>query len=59
MTEHLEFSPPMIDELRGDYEDAVRSGAEEFTFHGHRLLTGYAKYLLEYLDNELRRLRRG
>lgn len=41
------------DALREAYEAAVRAGQEQFTFRGLEYDTGYARYLLEYLDSKL------
>lgn len=32
------------------YEEAVAKEQDQFVWHGHTFVTGYAKYLLEYLD---------
>lgn len=39
--------------LRKAYNDAVEKRLDQFTFEGQEYITGYAKYLLEYLDMEL------
>jgi hypothetical protein len=43
---------PKTKRLRKAYNAAVASGAEQFTFEGHEVLTRYAKYMLEYLDGK-------
>ena len=40
--------------LKQQYEQALKDGKEEFTFEGHLLLVAYAKYLLEYLELQLK-----
>jgi len=49
----VEFSREKTENLRTAYDEAVRTGAEVFEFEGLQLVTGYAKYLLEYLDGRL------
>jgi hypothetical protein len=39
-----------IKSLKVAYQKAVEENREEFTYKGHTLLTGYAKYLIEYLE---------
>jgi len=39
-------------DLKRQYESAVSEGQEQFVFQGVELLTTFAKYLLEFLDNE-------
>lgn len=39
--------------LRKAYHEAVKQKLNEFDFEGYTYVTGYAKYLLEYLDSEL------
>ena len=41
------------DRLRASYNIAVRDGKEQFRFDGNDILTAYAKYLLQHLDNTL------
>lgn len=35
------------------YARAVKEGKETFTFRKREFLVGYAKYLIEYLENNL------
>ena len=46
----------LTEDLRKAYLNAKKEGLESFDFVGEdgggKLLTAYAKYLLEYLDNE-------
>jgi hypothetical protein len=41
-------------ELKGQYENAVSKGSEQFEFQGVELLTTFAKYLIEFLDKEFK-----
>ena len=49
----VQFSREKTENLRTAYDEAVRTGAEVFEVEGLQLVTGYAKYLLEYLDGRL------
>lgn len=40
-----------VKDLRYEYERACEEGKYEFEFQGATLLTKYAKYLLEYLED--------
>lgn len=42
-----------IAEYRDLYETAVKYNQSEFILNGHKVLTKFAKYHLEYLNNEL------
>lgn len=37
--------------LKREYRVAVEEGEQEFEFKGMRVLTSYAKYLIEHLEN--------
>ena len=41
--------PATVKDLRKAYEKAVAEGKDQFEIDGYTLVTGYAKYLLEYL----------
>jgi hypothetical protein len=41
--------PATVKDLRKAYEKAVREGKDTFSIDGYDFVTGYAKYLLEYL----------
>ena len=47
-----------VGELRVVYDEAIASGQERFEFHGQPLPVDYAKYLLSYLENEIREVQR-
>lgn len=49
----IEFDREKIEILRTAYDEAVRTQAEVFEVEGMQFVTGYAKYLLEYLDGRL------
>jgi hypothetical protein len=54
---YINWTPTRIAKLRKAYREAVRAEREEFTlkdvdeFGDVRLMTLYAKYLLEYIDS--------
>ena len=47
------FDLEKYNSLKVSYEKAVSENKEQFTFENKILLTSYAKYLLEYLENVL------
>ena len=47
----MEWTKESYLELKRQYENAVSEGSEQFTFQGVELLTTFAKYLLEFLEN--------
>jgi hypothetical protein len=47
------FDLEKYNSLKLSYEKAVSENKEQFTFESQILLTSYAKYLLEYLENVL------
>lgn len=51
---NINFDKPMRDRLRKAYEAAVKANADTFVFEGNVYVVGYAKYLLEYLDERLK-----
>ena len=51
---NIKFDKPMRDRLRRAYDAAVEAKADTFVFEGNVYVTGYAKYLLEYLDGRLK-----
>ncbi len=48
----ITFTPALRDALRESYDSAVENKSNEFIWHGNTYFTGYAKYLLEHLDNQ-------
>lgn len=45
----ITFDQEKYRRLQERYDLAVKQNEEVFTFDGNQLVTGYAKYLLEYL----------
>ena len=48
----MEWTKDQYLDLKRQYENAVSEGQEQFEFQGVELLTTFAKYLLQFLDNE-------
>tara|TARA_R100001530_G_scaffold121415_1_gene88857 strand:- start:1810 stop:1998 length:189 start_codon:yes stop_codon:yes gene_type:complete len=44
-----------VDSLREAYLRAVKDKKKEFRWSGSKYVTGFAKYVLEYIDMELKR----
>ena len=49
----ISFTKQKKEALRSKYHEAVKAGVETFTFEGHELVVGYAKYLLMFLDKNV------
>ena len=51
----ITFDKSTLDSLKMEYSKAVNNHHESFTFKGHKLLTSYAKYLIQYLEIKLKK----
>jgi hypothetical protein len=49
----IEFSRADFQKFKKAYNEAVANGKDQFTFMGNEFVTGYAKYLIEYLEPKL------
>jgi len=49
----IEFDREKYNSLKLIYDKSVSENKEQFLWEGQILLTSYAKYLLEYLENVL------
>lgn len=50
----VNWDRPMLDRFKMEYEK-VRGGSDEvFQFEGNEYVVGYAKYLIEYLEQKLK-----
>lgn len=47
----------MLERFKTAYEAALKEEGDTFRFDGHEFLKDYAKYLIEYLESVLARLR--
>ena len=45
-----------LKELKTEYGKAVKANLDKFAYNGEFMLTSYAKYMIEYLENEIERL---
>ena len=48
------FTKPMLDRLKKLHAQAAKAGEESFMFDGHEFYTGYAGYLIQYLETKLK-----
>ena len=54
----LNLSKADLERLKTAYRRAVDAGETQFTFDGHELVVSYAKYLIEYVEGQLKRKKR-
>jgi hypothetical protein len=52
-SEYIKFTPTKLAQFRTAYEKARDAKVEVFTFEGRQIVTGFAKYLLEYVEQML------
>jgi hypothetical protein len=50
----INFTRAKFYDLEGAYQKARQSGHDQFEFEGQKVLTAYAKYLIEYLRSQFR-----
>lgn len=50
---NINFNLEKYKQLKLSYEKAVLENRDQFVFEKHILLTSYAKYLIQHLENEL------
>jgi hypothetical protein len=50
---HLVIDQEVSEKLRTAYNQAMADKCDAFMFQGHKFLTSYAKYMLEYIDGRL------
>lgn len=55
MTNHVDFTPEKLAQLKKVYDQAVLAGKDRFDFEGHPLLVSYAKYVIQYLDTKFKK----
>lgn len=51
-TPTIRFTRDMLVRFKVRYAKAVEAGEVQFVFEGNTFLTGYAKYLIEYLNQQ-------
>lgn len=49
----VEFDRQKLDRLKQRYNEAVKNGEELFVFEGGEYVIGYAKHVIEYLEQRL------
>lgn len=54
MSNTITFTKEVLKELKAEYNKSVENKIEIFDFKGNALLTDYAKYLIEYLDDKFK-----
>lgn len=47
----LKFTKSSFKQFKKLYKKAVKNNMEIFTFQEHIIVTNYAKYLIEYIEN--------
>lgn len=50
----MSFTQEKFARFKKHYASAVGRNAESFKFEGNLFLTGYAKYLIEYLETKIK-----
>jgi hypothetical protein len=53
--ESINFTPDMLARLKRTYKAAEAVQADTFIFEGRTFVLGYAKYLIEYLEEVFRK----
>ena len=48
----FEFTDELFEEFKSLYENSVKDEKESFEFQGHEVLTSYAKYVIQYLEQD-------
>lgn len=51
----VRFDRPKFERFKRAYEDAVKRGEHVLTFDGAQYAMSYAKYLIEYLESQLKK----
>jgi len=54
MTKTVTMTPDDLASLKRSYNKAVKSEQQDFWWGGHHLLTNYAKYLIQFLEEEFK-----
>jgi len=50
----ITWTPEKLQKLKVAYNEAEKGKKLSFTFAGAEFVTGYAKYLIEHLENEFK-----
>lgn len=54
MSHELTLNKQGLTSLKKSYNQAVKSKKKSFRFDGKEMVTGYAKYVIEYLEVKLK-----
>tara|TARA_R100001244_G_scaffold131124_1_gene104008 strand:+ start:149 stop:541 length:393 start_codon:yes stop_codon:yes gene_type:complete len=49
-SDNMNFTPELAEEFKKKYKKALAEKEESFMFKGKEVVTGYAKYVIEYLE---------
>lgn len=52
LNDSMEMTREKLESLKRHYKSAVEKKKETFEFEGRQLMTGYAKYMIEYLEGQ-------
>ena len=55
MSETINFNRLKLAEFKIAFEEAKKQNEHYFMFDGHEFFIGYAKYAIEYLENEFKK----
>lgn len=50
--EYMEFTPENVKRFKAAYNETKRAHRQSFMFDGCEVLTDYAKYVIEYLNQK-------
>lgn len=53
--QQITFDEPKLKRLKESYQQAIKDKKDSFIFEGHELLTSYAKYMIEYLEDKFKK----
>ena len=55
MSEYLYFDEAMFKRFKRVYKRTLLAQRQSFTFEGHDVLCSYAKYVIQYIETELKK----
>lgn len=56
MAAEISWTKGKLSRFKKLYADTLAAGKTEFQFEGHVVFTGYAKYLIEFLQSKINQL---
>lgn len=54
MTDKIVFDKEKLRKLKKLYKSALERGADSFLFEGKEVLTAYAKYMIQFVETQLK-----